>query len=188
MKTLTDHLSQYAAYHQDWRNVATHVVGIPLIVVAIAIVLSRPSVDVGGWPLSLATLLGLGTVVFHLRLDLRFGVVMAVLIGAALWAGQIVAAQTTTVWLTAGLGAFVVGWAIQLVGHWYEGKKPAFLDDIVGLFVGPLFLVAELAFALGMRREVQAAIHQRLAGAPAGRASGQAGERGLRASSGSAHL
>ena len=34
MKTLTDHLTQYAAYHQDSRNVATHFVGIPMIVLA----------------------------------------------------------------------------------------------------------------------------------------------------------
>jgi uncharacterized membrane protein YGL010W len=174
MKTLTDHLAQYAAYHQDARNVATHVVGIPLIVFAIAALLSRPSLMVGGWPVSLATLLGLGTVVFHLRLDLRFGVVMALLIGAALWAGQVAAAQTTAVWLSVGLGTFVVGWAIQFLGHWYEGKKPAFVDDIVGLFVGPLFLVAEAAFALGLRREVQAAIHERLRAMPARGAAGMA--------------
>ena len=166
MKTLTDHLSQYATYHQDPRNVATHVVGIPLIVLAIATLLSRPSVFVGEWPMSLATLLGLGTILFYLRLDLRFGAVMALLIGAALWAGQLLAAQITAVWLSVGLGTFIVGWAIQFLGHWYEGKKPAFVDDIVGLFVGPLFLVAELAFVLGLRREVQAAIHARLQAQP----------------------
>jgi uncharacterized membrane protein YGL010W len=162
MKTLTDHLSQYAAYHQDARNVATHVVGIPLIVFAIAALLSRPSLVVGDWPVSLATLVGLGTIAFHLRLDLRLGAVMALLIGAALWGGQIAAAQTTAVWLGIGLGSFLVGWAFQFLGHWYEGKKPAFVDDLVGLFVGPLFLVAELAFVLGMRLEVQAAVQQRL--------------------------
>lgn len=171
MKTLTDHLSQYAAYHQDPRNVATHVVGIPLIVLAIATLLSRPSVLVGEWPMSIATLVGVGTIVFHLRLDLRFGAVMALLIGAALWTGQVLAVQTTAVWLSAGLGMFILGWAIQFLGHWYEGKKPAFVDDIVGLFVGPLFLVAEGAFALGMRREVQAAIHERLQDQPAARAA-----------------
>lgn len=174
MKTLTDHLAQYAAYHQDARNVATHVVGIPLIVFAIAALLSRPSLSLGDWPVSLATLLGLGTTVFHLRLDLRFGAVMALLIGAALWGGQITAAQTTAVWLSVGLGTFVVGWAIQFLGHWYEGKKPAFVDDIVGLFVGPLFLVAELGFALGLRREVQAAIQERLRSQPAARAAATA--------------
>jgi uncharacterized membrane protein YGL010W len=162
MKTLTDHLAQYAAYHQDSRNVATHFLGIPLIVLALATLLARPFFMLGGMPLSLATALGLGTIVFHLRLDLRFGLVMAAVIAAFIWAGQVLAAQSTTAWLVAGVGSFAVGWVIQFVGHWYEGKKPAFVDDIVGLFVGPLFLAAEAAFALGWRLEVKAAVERRL--------------------------
>jgi uncharacterized membrane protein YGL010W len=35
------------------------------------------------------------------------------------------------------------------------------VDDIMGLLVGPLFVVAEWGFALGLRKEVQAAIEQR---------------------------
>ena len=36
MKTLTDQLANYAAYHRDPRNIASHFIGIPLIVVAVA--------------------------------------------------------------------------------------------------------------------------------------------------------
>jgi uncharacterized membrane protein YGL010W len=25
---------------------------------------------------------------------------------------------------------------IQFIGHWYEGRKPAFVDDLIGLLVG----------------------------------------------------
>jgi 2-hydroxy-palmitic acid dioxygenase Mpo1-like protein len=57
-------------------------------------------------------------------------------------------------WLSAGLGLFVVGWIIQFVGHSYEGRKPAFVDDLIGLIVGPLFVVAELGFFFGLRDEV----------------------------------
>lgn len=32
MRTLTDHLRQYAAYHRDRRNIVTHFAGIPMIV------------------------------------------------------------------------------------------------------------------------------------------------------------
>ena len=47
MKSLVDHLSQYAAYHRDPRNIASHFIGIPLIVVAVAVLLSRPEWPVG---------------------------------------------------------------------------------------------------------------------------------------------
>jgi uncharacterized membrane protein YGL010W len=48
MKSLVDHLSQYAAYHRDPRNIASHFIGIPLIVVAVAVLLSRPAMVLGG--------------------------------------------------------------------------------------------------------------------------------------------
>ncbi len=58
-------------------------------------------------------------------------------------------------------GLFVGGWALQLVGHAFEGKKPAFLDDLRGLLDGPLFLVAEVAFALGLSPELRAEVERR---------------------------
>ena len=86
---------------------------------------------------------------------------MTALLVATLMIANWLAGLTTASWLTAGIGLFVVGWVIQFVGHYFEGKKPAFVDDIVGLLVGPLFLVAEVAFALGLRREVQEAVEAR---------------------------
>lgn len=100
--------------------------------------------------LSPALLAAAASVWFYLRLDLRFGLVMGLLLGLCLWVGQVLAMQTTALWLGTGLGAFVVGWIIQFVGHYYEGRKPAFVDDISGLIIGPLFVVAEAAFMLGL--------------------------------------
>ena len=162
MKTLVDQLSQYAAYHRDRRNIATHFIGIPMIVLAVAIVLARPVLaQVGGLQLSAATLLVVATALYYLRLDLKLGAVMAVLWALTLWCAQTVAALSTAAWLGWGVGLFVVGWLFQFVGHYWEGRKPAFVDDLVGLIVGPLFVVAEWAFALGLRKDVQAAIEQR---------------------------
>jgi uncharacterized membrane protein YGL010W len=167
MKTLTDHLTQYAAYHQNSRNVATHFVGIPMIVLAVTILLSRPQWVAGALALSPAVLVALASTWFYTRLDARFGITMAVLLAAALAASQWFAAQSTAVWLGWGVGLFVVGWAFQFVGHYYEGKKPAFVDDLIGLLVGPLFLVAEVAFHLNMRTEVRDEIRSRLGSTPA---------------------
>ncbi|BAN45868.1 DUF962 domain-containing protein [Metapseudomonas resinovorans] len=161
MKTLIDHLGQYAEYHRDRRNIATHFVGIPLIVLAVAVLLSRPGLEAFGLWLSPATLAALASVYFYFRLDLRYGLVMAALLGLSLWLGAVLAVQGTALWLGAGLGMFVVGWVIQFVGHYYEGRKPAFVDDLMGLIVGPLFVVAELGFLLGLRAEVERAVEER---------------------------
>ncbi len=165
MKTLEDQLSQYAAYHRDRRNIATHFVGIPMIVVAVATLLARPVLaDVGGVAVSPATFVTLATVLYYLRLDLRFGVAMALLLALSLWFAQACAAASTAVWLSAGIGLFVAGWVIQFIGHVFEGRKPAFVDDLVGLVIGPLFVVAELGFMAGLRMEVHGEIERRVGG------------------------
>ncbi|MGE7955788.1 DUF962 domain-containing protein [Pseudomonas sp. NPDC089530] len=164
MKSLVDHLSQYAAYHRDPRNIASHFVGIPLIVVAVAVLLSRPAWPVAGLWLSPALLLALVSCGFYLRLELRLGLLMSVLMGLSVWVGHALAQQSTLVWLASGVGLFVIGWAIQFVGHYYEGRKPAFVDDLSGLIVGPLFVVAELAFMLGLRQGLKQEIEARVGG------------------------
>jgi uncharacterized membrane protein YGL010W len=98
---------------------------------------------------------------FYLRLEVKLGVLMTVLMGLSVWAGHALAQQSTLIWLSSGLAMFVIGWVIQFVGHHYEGRKPAFVDDLSGLIVGPLFVVAEVAFMLGLRQELKQAIEQR---------------------------
>jgi len=173
MKTLTDHVAQYAAYHLDARNVATHWVGVPMIMLAVATLLARPLWVVGGAPMSPAVLVSLACALFYLRLDLRFGMAMAAWLAVFVAMAHTLAAQSTALWLSAGIGLFVVGWAIQFLGHHFEGRKPAFVDDIMGLLIGPLFLVVKLAFALGWRLDLKAAIERRV-GRPRAQAQGSA--------------
>ena len=161
MKSLVDHLSQYAAYHRDQRNKASNFIGIPLNVVAVAVLLSRPEWSLGGLWISPAVVVALASAWFYLRLEVKLGVLMTVLMGLSVWAGHVLAQQSTMVWLSSGLAMFVIGWVIQFVGHHYEGRKPAFVDDVSGLIVGPLFVVVELAFMLGMRQELKRSIEQR---------------------------
>ncbi|MBT2341002.1 MULTISPECIES: Mpo1 family 2-hydroxy fatty acid dioxygenase [Pseudomonas] len=161
MKSLVDHLSQYAAYHRDPRNIASHFIGIPLIFVAVAVLLSRPGWAMAGVLVSPALLVAIASAWFYLRLELRLGVLMTVLLGLAVWLGQALAAQSTAVWLGSGVGMFVVGWVIQFIGHYYEGRKPAFVDDLTGLIVGPLFVVVEAGFLLGLRGDLKRAIEER---------------------------
>jgi uncharacterized membrane protein YGL010W len=163
MKSLVEQLSNYAAYHRDRRNIRTHFIGIPMIVVAAAILLARPSFAVGDWFISPALIAVIVLTLYYLKLDLRYGVAMGIFLAISLAiAGEVAEADQTT-WLTAGIGLFVVGWVFQFVGHHFEGRKPAFLDDIMGLAIGPLFVLAEAGFLLGLRKEVEREIEARVA-------------------------
>lgn len=161
MKTITDHLAGYAAYHRDRRNIATHLVGIPMIVIALQILLSRPLWEMGAWFITPALVVAILASVFYLALDRPLGILMAVLLAFTVLLGNQVAALPTAEWLSWGIGLFVVGWVFQFIGHYFEGKKPAFVDDIMGLAVGPLFVVAEVVFMLGLKRDLHQAIEAR---------------------------
>ena len=161
MKSLEDQLSNYAAYHSDPRNIATHFVGIPLIVLAIAVLLSRPAIPVSGVGVSPALVAVIAASAYYLRLSRGLGVVMAALLALGAWFGAWAAELSTPAWLAVGVGGFVVGWVFQFVGHFWEGRKPAFVDDLMGLIVGPLFVVAEALFGLGLLRELQREVEAR---------------------------
>lgn len=86
---------------------------------------------------------------------------MALITAVMVYFAQSVAALGVISWLSVSLGIFVGGWALQFVGHHFEGKKPAFVDDIMGLAIGPLFVLAEVAFEMGLRNKLKQDIEQR---------------------------
>lgn len=147
MSPSTRQLIEYARYHRDARNIATHYVGIPLIVFGIAVMLAR--LPAGAW---LAWALAS---VWYLRQG-RDTVVFCTIaaVGALVLAATPLGGAAMATWLAAGLGSFVVGWIFQALGHVWEGRKPAFFDDLRGLLVGPMFVVAEALWAAGRERAV----------------------------------
>jgi uncharacterized membrane protein YGL010W len=162
MKNFIEHMSTYAEYHRDTRNIMTHLVGVPAIVFAVIVLLSRPIFEVAGYSVNPAMIAYLVSLVFYFRLNFVFGFMMAVLMGLGIIGAMKIAMMSTTIWLSVGAGMFVVGWIIQFVGHHFEGKKPAFVDDLVGLLIGPLFVLAEVLFALGLFKDLKAEMESRV--------------------------
>lgn len=162
MTSFIEHMSTYAKYHRDPRNILTHVFGVPIIVFSVIVLLSRPTLFVvEGFAVTPAVIGFVLAMAFYLRLNLVFGLIMALLMGAGLYFAAAIAQLSFVTWLVTGVGLFVGGWIIQFVGHHYEGKKPAFVDDLVGLLIGPLFVTAEILFILGMFKGLKAEIESR---------------------------
>ena len=160
MRTLADQLTQYARYHRDSRNIATHFVGIPLIVLALAAWLSRPTVTVAAMlTVSPAWLLFGAATLYYLILDMTLGLTMAVVSALCVAFGSWIAQYGTAASVYVGVGLFVIGWIFQFVGHSaWEHRKPAFFDDLRGLLIGPLFVLAEALFCVGWRPSLRASI------------------------------
>mgnify|MGYP001599469211 FL=1 len=155
MSKLEQLLSQYAAYHLDHKNVITHFIGIPLIVFSIMCLTARAGIVVAGFEVTLALVLIVASVIYYLSLDKIFGGLMLIIFVIAYPFAFKIAQMDMGIWLVLSIGIFVVGWVFQFIGHFYEKKKPAFVDDLVGLAIGPLFVLAEFVFLLGLRKDLQ---------------------------------
>jgi uncharacterized membrane protein YGL010W len=161
MKTLEDQMAFYAAYHQDARNKATHFIGVPIIVLSLFIPLSWLRVDVGAVTITAAMIFAGTVLMYYFFLDLALGAGMLALNAVLLWLAQAIADQGTLqgwIWFAV---LFIGGWILQLVGHVFEGRKPALADNLFQIFVAPIFLCAELFFALGYKPKLHAAVQER---------------------------
>ena len=157
---LEEQMVSYAHYHRDPRNIATHLLGIPMIMLAISVLLSLPTLVFGGWSVTPIWVLTVCVVVlYYARLGWRVGLFMAGVLAVFNLVGESLA-QDTSIGLRWGVGLFVVGWALQFLGHRWEGRKPAFVDDLRGLLQGPLFVAFELGFRLGWFKPLELHIEQ----------------------------
>ena len=158
MKSLTTQLSQYARYHRSKRNILTHFFDIPLIVIAVMGLTFVPITAINQVAITLTMVLAALLCSYYLVLSLPLGIMMT----AVLLVFYAVVAQSNAYFEVQGywswaiwLSVFVLGWVLQFIGHYFEGKKPAFVDDIVGLAIGPLFVLVELLFLLGFMPQLE---------------------------------
>jgi uncharacterized membrane protein YGL010W len=169
MKTLEDQMTVYAAYHRDARNKATHFAGVPAIMLALFIPLSWLRFEAGSLSITAAMVLGGAVVLYYLLLDIPLALAMLAITAAFIALAQAIAALGTVQGWTVFVTLFVAGWALQLLGHAFEGRKPALVDNLFQVFIAPLFLCAEIFFALGYKQELRSAVQRR---------SGEAAMRG----------
>ena len=165
MRTLDQYLREYGKTHRNPANQRIHFICVPAIfITSLAL----------GWLLNLE-LLGVQTswapwvnassvvgllilAVFYSRLGLRAALWMTGWFAVAV--GFILAVQASPLPLWAVAAAiWMAAWIAQLVGHNIEGAKPSFLDDLVFLLIGPLFVLEEFGVDLHGRRAASSTSH-----------------------------
>jgi len=127
--------ADYAEHHRSEGNQWCHALGIPLIAAGLLGLAAVELGRIGGWPVELSAVLMVALAPVYVGLDARLGAALTVLyvllyLGARMLGWQI------------NLGLFVLGWALQFVGHGvYEKRSPAFFRNLVHLLVGPLWVM-----------------------------------------------
>ncbi|MGH9317007.1 MAG: DUF962 domain-containing protein [Thermoanaerobaculia bacterium] len=141
MKRIDAFLADYGSYHRTRGNIACHAAGITLILFGAFSMLGALRLPSLGpiAPLTGTEVLIGAAFLYYLFLDVPLALAML-----AESAALDVAARAVHDWRI-GLGAFVIGWIFQGVGHAvYEKNRPAFFNNLLHLMVGPVFLLNEL--------------------------------------------
>jgi uncharacterized membrane protein YGL010W len=152
-------LGIYSSYHRDARNRATHFIGIPAIVFSVLVALALWRFRLVGHEISAAWVVAILALAGWIALDVTIGLAMLVVIVPMLAVAEWIAlhAGATTAWIVFAV-FFIGGWAFQLVGHVWEGRRPALADNLFQAFIGPMFIMAEALIALGLKRDLKEVI------------------------------
>jgi uncharacterized membrane protein YGL010W len=146
---LENYFRDYAQYHRTQGNQRTHLIGIPMIVIAVLSWLSRVWIVrpedwmTAGVPLSLIRWdLGIAALIvvsiWYIFLNWRLGAPFFLVLLGMYWVGRTL--PGSVVWIF-----FVGGWVLQFVGHYvYEKKSPAFLKNVTQLLIGPYWIFAKI--------------------------------------------
>ncbi len=151
----------YEAYHRHPVNKLTHFIGIPAIVFSVLVLSSAVSASAGGVAVTPAFPLVLAVLAYYFLLQPAFGVGMALFLLPAWALAHRVGRQSWAAVAAVFLAFFIGGWIFQLAGHMvFEKRRPALVDNLFQMVIGPLFLVAEVFFLCGYRPELHARIRE----------------------------
>lgn len=156
MKSVEEQLSNYKSVHLNKNNIKSHFIGIPLIVWAAIVLLSLHTFTVEFLEKSLhytpANILLIVSLLYYFILHFKLALGMLLYVALNLYIASLVVPMENALWIA--ISVFIIGWVIQFIGHIYEKAKPAFFEDIMGLIIGPFFLMAETYFALGLEKQL----------------------------------
>ena len=161
---LTAILVSYGRFHRDPRNRLTHYFGVPAIIYSVLIAAALHVDAVSGVPLPLDRIVVALAAVGYILLDAWLGLSLTLALALLAAAAEATAALGSASALAIAAIVFVLGWALQLLGHRLEGNRPALLTNLAQILVAPLFLTAELGFSLGLRRGLRGDVERRLGG------------------------
>ena len=162
MKSFIEQAKFYAAYHQKPVTRYTHFIGVPLIILSFMIFFGFIHIVVPGLldfrvaaPLTLAVLI----YYFFLNWRLAFAVLPLFLLLYAI-AALISKHGPTSGALWFFFLSFILGWFLQFLGHYFEGKRPAFIDNLWQALIAPLYLMAEVFFLNNRMLDLKAQIDE----------------------------
>ena len=139
MSVLTRLLESYEKNHQNPINEAIHIIAIPLIMFSILGMTAAFDIFLE------YILVG---IVFFYYLKLSKTAALLMLVWLLIYLGLVVLLKPYIIEISILLFAF--GWILQFLGHFIEGKRPSFFEDLRYFLIGPLFVVQKVISKFGI--------------------------------------
>lgn len=147
MRTREQYLTEYGRSHVNPLNKVIHMICVPAIFFAtgglgwcvpIGSLIPGIPPSVAPW-INFSTLLAIPIGFFYARLGARTFLTGAIWLALTILACiMIQTAGLHLLWISAGV--WIAAWVAQFYGHYVEGAKPSFGDDLIFLLIGPLFV------------------------------------------------
>eukprot|EP01017_Pseudomicrothorax_dubius_P045461 TRINITY_DN7861_c0_g1_i2.p1 TRINITY_DN7861_c0_g1~~TRINITY_DN7861_c0_g1_i2.p1 ORF type:complete len:194 (+),score=15.18 TRINITY_DN7861_c0_g1_i2:47-628(+) len=163
--------SGYGAYHNHPVNKAIHIICIPLILFSLLGLFEHADclnnwASIKGFEIDFGLLFLSGALIFYLYVDTFSGIV-AFILYSLLFLGQRyllhVLDREPSVHFRSMLIVHIISWLMQFVGHFvFEKRSPALFDNLLQIFVAPLFVIIEMIFMMGLREEEYDACEKRV--------------------------
>lgn len=152
MRTFNQWMDEYGVSHQQSTNQLIHKICVPLIMLTvIGFFKAIPTPDFfNSLPeLNWATIFVALCLSFYLYLN--FLMFIGMLLTTLLMYSLIVKIENAGILLQFCIFVFIVSWIGQFYGHKLEGKKPSFLQDLIFLLIGPLWVMRFLYQKIGLK-------------------------------------
>lgn len=161
MTLFIDQAKQYAQYHQNQSTIYAHMAGIPLLILSLLVLLGFLHLVIPGLlDIKFADIAILALLIWYFTLNWLLALVLLPVFIVLLWIADFFNYSGPTAF---GLWTFVIlfllGCALQFVGHFFEGKRPPFKINLWQMLLAPMFLTAELFFMAGRMESLKKAIH-----------------------------
>jgi len=140
VSVLTRLLESYEKNHQNPVNEVIHMIAIPLIMFSILGMTAAFDIFLE------YILVG---IVFFYYLKLSKTAALLMLVWLLIYLGLVVLLKPYIIEISILLFAF--GWILQFLGHFIEGKRPSFFEDLRYFLIGPLFVVQKVISKFGIK-------------------------------------
>jgi uncharacterized membrane protein YGL010W len=155
-------LAYYADAHRDQVNSVMHMIGNPILFIAVVLPLCLLPVSVFGIQTNAACILVIPALILWTAWDVAIGLAIVATSILLLFAANAIASHASVLWVwIIAVGLFVLGWALQIVGHQlFEGKRPTLLDNPVQMLISPMYIFVKLFIVLGLRPDLAAIVRK----------------------------